>query len=210
MVDPGTLNCIKKIVYLLRDQRYYLLEAGASVIRIYDSSFGLVDYLQLTAESSHSFILDFDFDKENMVFCALFEGSARFCNLKVQGNVKTCNECEPKRLSTYHKVQYLPLHKYWAFLSKTGELRLASAVYRSRTLLDYTTVLVLRQHEALVTDIAEVEEPLYIATSSMDGNVKFYSVYLKKTVLLESGGEKGLSAVNGRHKKGVLGIDYTR
>lgn len=44
----------------------------------------------------------------------------------------------------------------------------------------------------------------------MDGNVKFYSVYLKKNMTMESGGEKTVSAINGRYKKGVLGIDYTR
>ena len=44
----------------------------------------------------------------------------------------------------------------------------------------------------------------------MDGNVKFYSVYLKKNVTLEPGENKIVSAVNGRHKKGILGIDYTR
>jgi len=71
-------------------------------------------------------------------------------------------------------------------------------------------VLVLRQHETLITDIVEIEEPLYIGTASMDGNVKFYSVYLKKNLTMESCGEKAISAINGRYKKGVLGIDYTR
>jgi WD40 repeat protein len=76
--------------------------------------------------------------------------------------------------------------------------------------MDYTVVLVLKQHEALITDIVELEEPLYLATASMDGNVKFYSVYLKKNVVLDTGCEKTISAVNGKYKKGVLGIDYTR
>ena len=44
----------------------------------------------------------------------------------------------------------------------------------------------------------------------MDGTVKFYSMYLKKNLCLESGDNKVVSAVNGRHKKGILGIDYTR
>jgi hypothetical protein len=44
----------------------------------------------------------------------------------------------------------------------------------------------------------------------MDGNIKFYSVYLKKNMTMESGVENAVSAINGRYKKGVLGIDYTR
>ena len=156
VVDPGTLNCIKKIVYVARDQRYYLLEAGSNIVRIYDFSFTLIDYLQLNSDSHNSFIVDFAFDKENNVFGAIFESSARFCNLKVLGNVKTCNECEIKRLSNYHKVEYLQLHRYWAFLSKSGEVRLSTATYRSRTMLDYTAVHVMKQHEALITDIVEV------------------------------------------------------
>ena len=45
----------------------------------------------MNTDSPNAFIADFDFDKENMVFCSIFEGSARFCNLKILGNVKTCN-----------------------------------------------------------------------------------------------------------------------
>jgi hypothetical protein len=78
-------------VSVVKDQRYYLLEAGSNIIRIYDQCFNLIDYLQLHTDSSHSFIVDFAFDKENSVFGALFEGAVRFCNLKVLGNVKTCN-----------------------------------------------------------------------------------------------------------------------
>jgi hypothetical protein len=44
----------------------------------------------------------------------------------------------------------------------------------------------------------------------MDGNVKFYSCYLKKSVTLEHIAEQKSSAINGRQRKGVLGIDYTR
>jgi WD40 repeat protein len=210
VIDPGTLNCVKKIVYLPRDQRYYLLETGSNLIRIYSSDFALLDYLQLNSDSQSSFIVDFSFDRENMVFGAIFEGSARFCNFKLLGNVKTSNECEPKKLAHYHKIEYLPLHKCWAFLSKNGELRLSYANYRSRTMLDYNPILVLKQHESLITDIVELEEPQYVATASMDGNVKFYSVYLKKNVTLEHIGEQTNSAINGKQKKGVLGIDYTR
>lgn len=76
---------------VVRDERYYLLEAGSNIIRIYDQTFTLIDYLQLHTDSNHSYIVDFAFDKENHVFGALFEGGVRFCNLKVLGNVKTCN-----------------------------------------------------------------------------------------------------------------------
>ena len=51
---------------------------------------------------------------------------------------------------------------------------------------------------------------MHIATSSMDGNVKFYSSYLKKSVNLEHIGEQTISAINLKQKKGILGIDYTR
>lgn len=44
----------------------------------------------------------------------------------------------------------------------------------------------------------------------MDGNVKYYSDYLKKTTTLEHVGEQTNSAINSKYKKGVLGIDYTR
>ncbi len=44
----------------------------------------------------------------------------------------------------------------------------------------------------------------------MDGNIKFYSTYLKKTVILEHVAEQTYSAINSGYKKGVLGIDYSR
>jgi len=44
----------------------------------------------------------------------------------------------------------------------------------------------------------------------MDGNVKFYSCYLKKTITLEHISEQKSSAINSRQRKGILGIDYTR
>ena len=145
-----------------------------------------------------------------MVFASIFEGSARFCNLKILGNVKTCNECEIRKLVNYHRVEYLPLHGYWAFLSKNGELKLITASYRSRTMLDYTTVHNLKLHDGMITDIAELEDPTYIATSSMDGNIKLYSCQLNKTVSLDHTPEQSCSAINGKLKKGILGIDYTR
>jgi hypothetical protein len=72
VVDTGTNNCIKKIVYIAREQKYYLLEAASNLLRIYDAHFALQDYLELQGESPHSHILDFAFDKANMVFCAIF------------------------------------------------------------------------------------------------------------------------------------------
>lgn len=45
VIDTGTNNCIKKIVYILKEEKYYLLEAGSNIIRIYDSKFTLIDYL---------------------------------------------------------------------------------------------------------------------------------------------------------------------
>jgi hypothetical protein len=81
-----------------------------------------------------------------MVFAAIFENSIRYCNLKVLGNVKTCNEVELKKMANYHKVEHLPLHGYWAFLSKHGELKLCSASYRSRTGLDFSTICTMKQH----------------------------------------------------------------
>jgi hypothetical protein len=62
----------------------------------------------------------------------------------------------------------------------------------------------------MITDVCEIEEPLYIVTASMDGNVKYYSDYLKKTTTLEHVGEQTSSAINSKYKKGVLGLDYTR
>lgn len=104
VIDTGTTNCIKKITYISREEKYYLLEAGSNILRIFDAKFTLVDYLELKGESQHSFIVDFSFDKVNMIFCAIFESSARYCNLKILGNVKSCNECEVKKMANYHKV----------------------------------------------------------------------------------------------------------
>jgi HSP20 family molecular chaperone IbpA len=44
----------------------------------------------------------------------------------------------------------------------------------------------------------------------MDGNIKYYSDYLKKSITLEHVAEQTSSAINAKYKKGVLGIDYTR
>ena len=68
----------------------------------------------------------------------------------------------------------------------------------------------IKQHESLISSICEIEEPMFIATSSMDGNVKFYSNHLKKTITLEHIGEQSTSAINSKFKKGILGLDYTR
>lgn len=87
-------------------------------------------------------------------------------------------------MGNYHKVEFIPIHGYWAFLSKHGELKLCTASYRSRTAIDFAVAVVLKQHEALITDVCEIEEPLYIVTASMDGNVKYYSDYLKKSITL--------------------------
>lgn len=72
VIDTGTNNCIKKIMYIPREQKYYLLEAGSNLLRIFDAKFALVDYLELKGESQYSFIVDFSFDKNSMVFCAIF------------------------------------------------------------------------------------------------------------------------------------------
>jgi hypothetical protein len=49
-------------------------------------------------------------------------------------------------MGNYHKVEFLPLHGYWAFLSKHGELKLCTASYRSRTVIDFAVVAVFKQH----------------------------------------------------------------
>jgi hypothetical protein len=45
VIDAGTTNCIKKIMYIPKEQKYYLLEAGSNLLRIFDAKFTLVDYL---------------------------------------------------------------------------------------------------------------------------------------------------------------------
>ena len=146
VVDTGATNPVKKIIYAPRERKYYLLETAATTIRIYDHNFTLIDYLELKGESVHSAIIDFSLDKNDLVLGALFEGAIRYCNLKVMGNVKTCNECEAKKMAYYHKAEYLPLHKYWAFVSKGGDLKLCTASYRSRTAIDFAVVATMRQH----------------------------------------------------------------
>ena len=44
----------------------------------------------------------------------------------------------------------------------------------------------------------------------MDGNIKYYSHYLKKSITLDHVSEQTSSAINSKYKKGVLGVDYTR
>jgi len=49
-----------------------MLEAGSNTLKIFDEKFQMLDYLELTGESPHSFIIDFSFDKGNMIFAAIF------------------------------------------------------------------------------------------------------------------------------------------
>lgn len=73
-------------------------------MRIYDGKFELKDWIEVSGESEHTSIVDFSFDKRNHVFCALNDGSAKFCNMKVQSNFKLLNECDSRKLKNYHKV----------------------------------------------------------------------------------------------------------
>lgn len=123
-----------------------MLEAGASCIRIYDHKFAIVDYIELKGDSDNSFISDFSIDKVDHVFACIFEGGAKFCNIKIMGNIKCLNDCDSKKLKNYHKVEFLQLHQYWAFLSKLGEIRLSTAHYKSRTIIEYTVHIVIKQH----------------------------------------------------------------
>ena len=70
-------------------------------------------------------------------------------------------------------------------------------------------VRTLTYHESIITEIIETDEPKYIATASMDGNIKLYSNFLNKTYTLEHIGDQTPSAINDRLKKGILGISYT-
>jgi hypothetical protein len=72
VIDTGTNNCIKKIIYISKEEKYYLLESGSNILRIFDAKFTLIDYLELKGESQYSFIVDFSFDKGNMIFCSIF------------------------------------------------------------------------------------------------------------------------------------------
>jgi hypothetical protein len=55
-----------------------MLEAGSNTLKIFDEKCQMLDYLELTGESPHSFIVDFSFDKANMIFAAISENSFRF------------------------------------------------------------------------------------------------------------------------------------
>lgn len=75
-------------------------------------------------------------------------------------------------------------------------------------MIEFQIVVTVRQHEGLITDICEVENPMYVVTSSMDGNIKYYSVQLKRSLEMEHTADQTASAINAKFKKGVLGIDH--
>lgn len=60
-------------------------------------------------------------------------------------------------------------------------MTLLQVYYNSRTLLQVHVVRNINHHEAMITDIIETDEPKCIGTSSMDGNIKLYSMFLEKT-----------------------------
>ena len=61
---------------------------------------------------------------------------------------------------------------------KTGEIQLITTSYRTRVQLEFDIIKHLHYHDSMITDISEVVDPLYIVTSSMDGQIKLYSKLL--------------------------------
>ena len=43
VIDAGTNNSVKKIVYLRKMAQYYVLEAGSNVMRVFDDKFNRID-----------------------------------------------------------------------------------------------------------------------------------------------------------------------
>ena len=61
----------------------------------------------------------------------------------------------------------------------------------------------------MITDISEITDPLYIVTSSMDGEIKMYSMQLEKEQSFEHISEQTSSIINEKKKKGILGIGHS-
>ena len=95
-------------------------------------------------------------------------------------------------------------------MSKSGDVKYCKVAYKSRTQMTYTCEDNIKIHDALITDIVEIEEPKYVMTSSMDGTIKLYSLLLRKTQTFEHISEETQSIINSKNKKGILGVDYTR
>lgn len=47
--------------------------------------------------------------------------------------------------------------------------------------MTYLCEMNIKLHDGLITDIAEIEDPKYVLTSSMDGTIKLFSLMLKKS-----------------------------
>ena len=133
--DLGCQSAIKKILYLKQTSQYYVQEIYGSSIRIFNSMFILEDSIDLIGENSKSSIVDFSLDHDFHVVGMIFESSFQLCNMKVKTAAKFINQAIKGTLKNCNKVEYLPYHRLWALMFKTGEIQLISASYRTRVQL---------------------------------------------------------------------------
>ena len=129
--------------------------------------------------------------------------------MKAKSAVKFTNKQESPDFKGCSKLEFLPKHKLWGALNKSGILMLLQVSYSSRTLMSCNVVKNIHQHEAMTTDIIEIDEPKCIGTASMDGEIKLYSKFLDKTYTFEHICEQTNSAINDKVKKGILGLSCT-
>jgi WD40 repeat protein len=76
--------------------------------------------------------------------------------------------------------------------------------------MTFSHLRTLKYHDSLVTELVEIEEPMLLASVSIDGLVRLYEYELDKWYSFDVTAEQTQSVVDERRKKGVLGLSYSR
>jgi len=90
-------------------------------------------------------VQDFAVDEEGMMVAVLLPDGAYFLPLKYRPG-RCVLPCRDVELLNFSSVWWLPEHRYWAFGSSTGELKVCSVLNRSRSVIECNVIYQKRQH----------------------------------------------------------------
>lgn len=162
------------------------------------------EILQFPASKWYYYVQDFAVDEEGTMLAALLPDGVYFLPLKYRPGrcVLTCRDLD---LAGYCSVWWLPQHRYWAFGSSSGDLKICSMLTRSRTAVECSVIYHRHHHAETITMLREIDETEMLCSCSLDGTVKLLSLNsLKVSVFDEMEGR----ANEGKGNRGYLGFDY--
>ena len=144
-----------------------------------------------------------------MTITVLMPDGAHFTSIKNKPIARSLLHCKDVDVEGYTNVWFLPESRYWAFGSGQGDLKIYSVRYKSRTVLESSSIYSHRHHTQVITMLKEIPSSDLVCSCSLDGTVKLIMLNSMRVCEFDDVHDRKSSVIDAKNKKGYLGFDFS-